>query len=260
MHPSGLLNHEESLMRPIAVLPATAGHGTAQAVFQVLVQQHLEYDVVSTAEFARVPAGERSSMAIALVRGLDVPAVELVRTLREMLVPAFLVAEELSESDEVTLLHSGVYDVIRADASPQLIGARLRTMFHHVHEGEPARTPYQFANVTVRPDQHEVQVDDRPVAVTRTEFRLLVLLAQQPDQVLGKDVLAELLGGSKRLHPHAVESHVSRLRNKIMAAGGPRLIESVRGVGYRLRLTTNGTGTVPTSRGRPRATTSDGAH
>ncbi|WP_154402143.1 winged helix family transcriptional regulator [Ornithinimicrobium cavernae] len=223
-------------MRPIAVLPSTAGHATAQAVFQVLVQQHLEYDVMSTAEFTRAPRGERSSMVVALVRGLDVPAVELVRTLRELMVPAFLVAEELSEADEVTLLHSGVYDVVRANSSPQLIGARLRSMFHHVHEGEPSRTPFQFANVTVRPDHHEVHVDDRPVPVTRTEFRLLVVLAQQPDQVVAKEVLAELLGDSRRLAPHAVESHVSRLRNKITAAGGPRLIESVRGVGYRLRV------------------------
>ncbi len=232
----GLLNPEELLMRPIAVLPSTAGHATAQAVFQVLVQQHLEYDVMSTAEFTRAPRGERSSMVVALVRGLDVPAVELVRTLRELMVPAFLVAEELSEADEVTLLHSGVYDVVRANSSPQLIGARLRSMFHHVHEGEPSRTPFQFANVTVRPDHHEVHVDDRPVPVTRTEFRLLVVLAQQPDQVVAKEVLAELLGDSRRLAPHAVESHVSRLRNKITAAGGPRLIESVRGVGYRLRV------------------------
>lgn len=222
-------------MRPIAVLPSTAGHATAQVVFQILVQQRLEYDVLSTADFSSRHRPGRSSMAVALVRGLDVPTVELVRVLREMLVPTFLVAEELSETDEVTLLHSGVYDVVRASASPQLIGARLRTMFHHVHEGEPARSPYQFGNVTVRPDQHEVHVDDITVPVTRTEFRLLLVLAQQPDQVVSKEVLADLLGDSRRMAPHAVESHVSRLRNKITTAGGPRLIESVRGVGYRLR-------------------------
>ncbi|USQ80458.1 response regulator transcription factor [Ornithinimicrobium faecis] len=227
-------------MRPIAVLPSTAGHATAQMVFQVLIQQRLEYDVLSTAEFTRAQRANRASLVVALVRGLDIPAIELVRSLREQLVPTFLVAEELSETDEVTLLHSGVYDVVRASASPQLIGARLRTMFHHVHEGEPTRTPYQFANVTVRPDHHEVHVDDNVVPVTRTEFRLLVLLAQQPDQVVSKDVLAELLGDSRRMAPHAVESHVSRLRNKITAAGGPRLIESVRGVGYRLKANGNG--------------------
>lgn len=236
-------------MRPIAVLPSTAGHATAQMVFQVLVQQRLEYDVLTTAEFTRMQRAGRASMVVALVRGLDIPAIELVRGLREQLVPTFLVAEELSETDEVTLLHSGVYDVVRASASPQLIGARLRTMFHHVHEGEPSRTPYRFANVTVRPDHHEVHVDEHPVPVTRTEFRLLVLLAQQPDQVVRKEVLAELLGSGRRMAPHAVESHVSRLRNKITAAGGPRLIESVRGVGYRLRT--------PDSRTRPPSRPSD---
>lgn len=175
-------------------------------------------------------------MAVALVRGLDVPTIELVRTLRELSIPTFLVAEELSESEEVTLLHSGVYDVARVTASPRLIGARLRTMFHHVHEGEPARTPYHFANVTVRPDHHEVRVDDQRIPVTRTEFRLLMLLVHQEDRTVSKEVLSELLNDSRRVPPHAIESHVSRLRTKILAAGGPRLIESVRGVGYRLRV------------------------
>ncbi|WP_165700002.1 response regulator transcription factor [Ornithinimicrobium ciconiae] len=223
-------------MRPIAVLPATAGHATAQALFQVLVHQRLDYDVMSTDEFVRSSPIERASLVVALVRGLDVPTVELVRTLRELLVPVFVVAEELSEADEVTLLHSGVYDIVRATASPRLIGARLRTMFHHVHEREPSRTPYQFANVTVRPDHYEVHVDNERVPVTRTEFRLLVLLAQHPDRAVSKEVLSDLLNESRRVAPHAIESHVSRLRTKIIAAGGPRLIESVRGVGYRLHV------------------------
>lgn len=221
-------------MRSIAVLPSTAGHATAQNFFQVLRDQRLDYDVVTTAEFAAALPSERAQMAIALVRALDVPSIELVRTLRRLQIPSFLVVEELTEKDEVTLLHSGVYDVVAATASKQLIGARLRTMFHHVHNGEPTHSPYRFANVTVRPDHHEVAVDDRTIRVTRTEFHLLLLLAEQPDQVLGKEALADLLGGSTRLAPHAVESHVSRLRTKIAAAGGPRLIKSVRGVGYRL--------------------------
>lgn len=222
-------------MRPIAVLPATAGHATAQAVFQVLAQQRLEYDVMPTDDFAQRSPVERASMVVALVRGLDVPTLELVRAMRDLQAPLFVVAESLGEAEEVTLLHSGVYDVVRASASPRLVGARLRTMFHHVHEGEPARTPYQFANVTVRPDHHQVYVDDRIVPTTRTEFRLLVLLAQHSDRAVSRDVLAEMLHDNRLLGTRAIESHVSRLRIKIVEAGGPRLIESVRGVGYRLR-------------------------
>ncbi|MCK0110549.1 response regulator transcription factor [Ornithinimicrobium sp. F0845] len=221
-------------MRPIAVLPATAGHVTAQAVFEVLEQERLDYDVVPTEEFLRSLSTDRPSMVVALVRGLDVPTIELVRALHDVRAPVFLVAEELGESDEVTLLHSGVYDVARASVSPRLIGARLQAMYHYVLEEEPARTSYQFGNVTVRPDHHQVHVDDRAVPVTRTEFRLLMLLVQQPDRAMTKDQLADGLSDSRRLAPRAVGNHVSRLRNKIIAAGGPRLIESVRGIGYRL--------------------------
>lgn len=222
-------------MRTIAVLPSTAGHATAQNLFIVLRDQRLDYDVITTAEFVRAPCGERASMVVALVRAFDVHTADLVRTLRQLLVPAFFVVEVLTESDEVTLLHSGAYDVVAATASQSLIGARLRAMYHHVHEGAPALTPFHFTNVAVHPEQHEVRVDGEPVPVTRTEFQLLLLLAQHPTVVQEKATLAELLGrGSEPLSGHAVESHVSRLRLKITAAGGPRLIYSVRGLGYQL--------------------------
>lgn len=222
-------------MRTIAVLPSTAGHATAQILFSVLRDQRLDYDVVTTAEFIRAPYGERASMVIALVRGFDIETVDLVRTLRQLLVPAFFVAEVLTEEDEVTLLHSGVYDVLGASASRSLIGARLRAMYHHVHEGAPTLTPFHFTNVTVHPEQHEVLVDGTAVPVTRTEFRLLLLLAEHPTLVQEKAALAQMLGrGAAPLSGHAVESHISRLRLKIRAAGGPRLIYSVRGTGYQL--------------------------
>lgn len=222
-------------MRTIAVLPSNAGHATAQNLFIVLHDQRLDYDVVTTAEFVRAPSRERASLVIALVRAFDVETIDLVRILRDLLVPSFFVVEILTEEDEVTLLHSGVYDVVAATASRSLIGARLRAMYHHVHEGAPALTPFHFTNVTVRPEQHEVLVDGTVVPVTRTEFRLLLLLAEHPTVVQEKTALASLLSqGCEQLSGHAVESHVSRLRLKISAAGGPRLIHSVRGVGYQL--------------------------
>lgn len=239
-------------MRAVTVLPSTAGHATAQNLFTVLKDQRLGYDVMTTDEFVDAPKAERSSMVVATVRCLDVQTIDLVRTLRRLGVPLFLVVEQLTEEDEVTLLHHGVYDVVPAIASLPLIGARLRTMYHHVHVGEPAVTPYRFTNVTVRPDQHEVMVDGHQLGLTRTEFRLLVLLARHPDRVLAKNTLALLLGpGSRRLTPHAVESHVSRLRTKITAAGGPRLIHPVRGVGYRLLREPGGSTTQSDSSSRP---------
>lgn len=223
-------------MGTIAVLPSTAGHTTAQTLFLVLRDQRLDYEVMTTAEFARTPYGERAVMVIVLVRGLDVETIDLVRIVRRALVPAFLVVEDLPEEDEVTLLHSGgVYDVVAASASRSLIGARLLAMYRRVRQGAPVVSSFQFGNVTVRPEQHEVLVDDVVVPVTRTEFRLLLLLAEHPTTVQEKATLAEVLArGVGRLSDHAVESHVSRLRLKITDVGGPRLIYSVRGTGYQL--------------------------
>lgn len=221
-------------MRTITVLPSTAGHATAQLLFTVLRDQRLAYDVMTAAQFIRSAYG-RASMVVVLVRAFDAATLDLVRSLRQLMVPAFFVVEALTEDDEVTLLHSGVYDVVAATASRSVIGARMRTMYHHVHEGAPSLSPLHFSNVTVHPEQHEVMVDGRRVPVTRTEFRLLLLLAEHPDTVQEKSVLTELLGReSGELSVHALESHASRLRLKITEAGGPRLIHSVRGVGYQL--------------------------
>ncbi|OLT25357.1 hypothetical protein BJF82_12890 [Kytococcus sp. CUA-901] len=76
-----------------------------------------------------------------------------------------------------------------------------------------------------------------PVALTRSELDLLSLLADQSGQVVSRRDLATALGKAQ-LSDRALESHISRLRLKFQAAGSKRVIESVRGQGYRLIGTT----------------------
>lgn len=68
--------------------------------------------------------------------------------------------------------------------------------------------------------------------LTRSEFDLLVALARDPRRVMTRNELAVHVG--VRSGPRAVETHLSRLRKKVIDADGPRLVESIRGVGYRL--------------------------
>lgn len=84
-------------------------------------------------------------------------------------------------------------------------------------------------------DAREVRVAGRVVALTRTEFDLLVLLMRRPTQVLTHDQLLSEVRGDLLSSPHLLHTHLSRLRTKVAAAGGERLAHAVRGVGYRLR-------------------------
>ena len=74
--------------------------------------------------------------------------------------------------------------------------------------------------------------------LTRIEFDLLGILLEQPTRVVPRDELVSRVWGSWFGDDHVVEVHLSRLRAKVVRAGGPRIGVAVRGVGYRLGLGT----------------------
>jgi len=81
---------------------------------------------------------------------------------------------------------------------------------------------------------HIVRVDDKEVALTLTEFRLLAHMARSPTRVFTRgDLVDACMPGSDALD-RTVDSHVSKLRRKLDQAGAPNMPEGVRGVGYRL--------------------------
>jgi two-component system response regulator MprA len=94
----------------------------------------------------------------------------------------------------------------------------------------------RFADLEVDPARHEVARGGRPVDVTATEFDLLALFLERPGEVLSR---AELFNGvwgyDFGTNSNALNVHVGRLRRKLEAGGEPRLIHTVRGVGYVLR-------------------------
>ncbi|MGB5937074.1 MAG: winged helix-turn-helix domain-containing protein [Ornithinimicrobium sp.] len=80
--------------------------------------------------------------------------------------------------------------------------------------------------------RREVWIGEREISLTRSEFDLLLALARDPRRVVTRDELVRSIGRGST--SKTVESHLSRLRKKLSARGGTRLIEPVRGVGYRL--------------------------
>jgi DNA-binding response OmpR family regulator len=95
----------------------------------------------------------------------------------------------------------------------------------------PARL--RAGRLTVDPDARRTELDGREIALTRKEFELLEALARRPGSTVTRDrLLAEVWHTTWLGSPHTVEVHIASLRAKL---GEPGLVQTVRGVGYRLR-------------------------
>jgi two-component system response regulator MprA len=81
----------------------------------------------------------------------------------------------------------------------------------------------------------EVFRGDRAIELTTREYELLLLFLRHPRRVLTRDQILEHVWNSAAVDSNAIEVHIGRLRDKLEAAGEPRLIQTVRGAGYALR-------------------------
>ena len=113
--------------------------------------------------------------------------------------------------------------------------ARLRALLRRSGVGAAGQT-LRFADLELDPVSHQVQRGDRLVELTRTEFSLLELFLRHPRQVLTRPVIFDRVWGYD-FGPgsNSLEVYVGYLRRKTEAEGEPRLLHTVRGVGYVLR-------------------------
>jgi two-component system response regulator MprA len=145
-------------------------------------------------------------------------------------------------SDRVAGLDAGADDYLPKPFALEELLARLRALLRRTAAdaaaAEKAEPSLKFADLELDPGTREVRRGDRSMSLTRTEFSLLELLLTHPKQVLTRSrILEEVWGYDFPTSGNALEVYVGYLRRKTEAAGEPRLIHTVRGVGYVLRET-----------------------
>lgn len=149
--------------------------------------------------------------------------------------PAVLVLTSRDdEFDRVLGLELGADDYVVKPFSPREVTARIRAVLRRTAR---AATP---TAAELRPvidrSARRVRVAGREIALSKTEFDILAALADAPDQVFGRDALLAVVWGDVIVGERTIDVHVKALRKKIEDAGGDGdVIETVRGVGYRLR-------------------------
>jgi two-component system response regulator MprA len=176
----------------------------------------------------------------ALVLDLMMPRVDGFEVCRRMRAagdrtPVLVLTARDGVSDRVKGLDAGADDyLVKPFALDELL-ARLRALLRRSGASAPGQV-LRFSDVTLDPVAHQVKRGNREVELTRTEFLLLELFLLHPRQVLTRSVIFERVWGYDfGPDSNSLEVYVSYLRRKLEADGEPRLLHTVRGVGYVLR-------------------------
>ena len=155
--------------------------------------------------------------------------------------PILVLTARDTVSDRVSGLDAGADDYLPKPFALEELLARLRALLRRaVPDNEPGETSevLSFADLTLDPGTREVRRGGREISLTRTEFALLELFLSYPKHVLTRGrILEEVWGYDFPTSGNALEVYVGYLRRKTEADREPRLIHTVRGVGYVLRET-----------------------
>jgi two-component system, OmpR family, response regulator MprA len=169
-----------------------------------------------------------------LMPGVD--GLEVCRRLRRsgVRVPVLMLTARDEVENRVAGLDAGADDYVTKPFALEELLARMRALLRRTTDG--AGEILQFADLQLDPGTREVRRSDRPIDLTRTEFALLELFMVNPRQVLTRSIIFERVWGYDfGFASNSLDVYIGYLRRKTEAGGEPRLIQTVRGVGYALR-------------------------
>jgi two-component system, OmpR family, response regulator MprA len=197
------------------------------------------YDVELAPDGGRALAQIEASLPDAVILDVLMPGVsglDVARRLRSggNRVPVLMLTARAEVDDRVAGLDAGADDyLVKPFALDELL-ARLRALLRRATDG--GGTVLRYADLELDPGTREVRRGGGDIELTRTEFSLLELFLQNPRQVLTRDLIFERVWGYDfGAGSNSLDVYIGYLRRKTEAGDKPRLIHTVRGVGYALR-------------------------
>ena len=169
----------------------------------------------------------------------DGNGLEFLRSLRSRSdVPVIVLTSRDEETDRVVGLELGADDYVIKPFSPREVAARVRAVLRRASKAaQPEEQPVRAGALSLDASTRKAAIADRELLLSRTEFNLLAAFLRAPGRVFERGQLLDAVWGSDVVvGDRTVDVHVKALRRKLEEAGGdPKLLETVRGVGYRLR-------------------------
>jgi DNA-binding response OmpR family regulator len=209
-----------------------------------LVRGYLEregWEVASAADGPAALAAARATRPDVVILDVMLPGLDGIEVCRQLRTFSdayvLMLTARGEEVDRVVGLTIGADDYLVKPFSPRELVARIKALLRRPRVPATNAAAAPASGLEVDEPRRLVRVDGTPVDLTALEFDLLALLARDPGIVMRRSTLLEHLWGSEFVaDDHLVDVHVANLRRKLGDdPANPRFIETVRGVGYRLR-------------------------
>jgi two-component system response regulator MprA len=202
------------------------------------------YDVVTAVDGPTALTAVDSDHPDLVLLDVNMPHVDGLEVCRRLRasgndLPVLMLTARVEVGDRVLGLDAGADDYLPKPFALEELLARVRALLRR-NRSEPAATDADetltFADLSLDPGTRTVRRGDRSISLTRTEFELLWVLMQSPRRVLTREYILDAVWGYDfPTTANSLEVYIGYLRRKTESDGEPRLIHTVRGVGYVLR-------------------------
>ncbi len=226
-------------MWPVKILVVDDERAVRESLRRALELEGYEIELAEDGAdaLARLQAGNGQPDAVildVLMPGVD--GLEVCRRLRRSgnRVPVLMLTARDAVENRVAGLDAGADDYVAKPFALEELVARVRALLRRTSAG--SNEVLRFADIELDPGTREVRRSGEPIELTRTEFALLELFLMNPRQVLTRSIIFERVWGYDfGFASNSLDVYIGYLRRKTEAGGKPRLIQTVRGVGYALR-------------------------
>jgi two-component system response regulator AdeR len=164
----------------------------------------------------------------------EMGGLEVLKAVRaESTVPVIMLTARTEELDKLLALELGADDYVTKPFRPREVMARVKAVLRR--SGPPGQgAPLRVGALELDPLRASVQVGDQPLKLTATEFRLLHHLAGSPGRIFNRTELLEAALPESEALERVIDVHLRNLRRKLEAAEAADMLQTVRGMGYRL--------------------------
>ncbi|MFW5715294.1 MAG: response regulator [bacterium] len=212
-----------------------------------LIQYNLEkegYKTLTTASGEEALREARRHLPNLIILDLMLPGLDGIEVCKQLsstedtkYIPILMVTAKSEESDIITGLEVGADDYITKPFSPKVLIARVRAILRRSRRNpiDEGREPFiKIHDIQIDTSKHEVVVSGQPMSLSVTEFAILEFLARNPGWVFSRNqIIGAVKGEDYPVTERSVDVQILGLRKKLGEQG--RMIETVRGIGYRMK-------------------------